>query len=58
MFRSLPREILCNYRKFGQVFDKRKNFMLDFSFITDHSLLKDYNLKVYEKNDMETDTTF
>ena len=32
--------------------------MLDFSFITDHSLLKDYNLKVYEKNDMETDTTF
>ena len=28
------------------------------SFITDHSLLKDYNLKVYEKNDLETNTTF
>ena len=28
------------------------------SFITDHALLKDYNLKVYEKNDSETNTTF
>ena len=27
-------------------------------FITDHSLLKDYNLRVYEKNGLETNTTF
>ena len=27
-------------------------------FITDHSLLKDYNLKVYEKIDLETNMTF
>ena len=28
------------------------------SFITDHSLVKDYNQKVYQKNDFETNTTF
>ena len=28
------------------------------SLITDHSLLKDYNLKVYQKYDLETNTIF
>ena len=28
------------------------------SFITDHSLLKDYNLNVYEKNDLKTNPKF
>ena len=27
------------------------------SFITDHSLVKDYNRNVYQKNDLATNTT-
>ena len=28
------------------------------SFITDHSLLREYNLYVYQKSDLETNTAF
>ena len=28
------------------------------SFIADYSVLKDYNLKVYQKNDLEANMTF
>ena len=28
------------------------------SFITDHSLLEDYNLNVYQKSDLETNVAF
>ena len=31
---------------------------LNRSFIIDHSLVEDYNLNVYQKNDMKTNTTF
>ena len=57
------RKIKFDIKLYTSSLARRKDFLKILSHytpfkITDHSLLKDYNLKLYEKNDLETNTTF